>query len=116
MVGVDINLFVRKGGASQKKIGKHCFRVRQTRSWEGANRNIPLSHNIKVALRTKANALLVNLFHLTPCSCSNYIFVFLEGNEEYLQLHFGFIILLLSAIARKSIFFTKRVALLYWQK
>ena len=26
MVGGDNNLFVRKGGASQKKIGKHCIR------------------------------------------------------------------------------------------
>jgi len=26
MVGGDRNLFVRKGGASQKKIGKHCLR------------------------------------------------------------------------------------------
>jgi len=24
MVGADRNLFVRKGGASQKKTGKHC--------------------------------------------------------------------------------------------
>jgi len=28
MVGVDRNLFVRKGGASLKKIGKHCIRAR----------------------------------------------------------------------------------------
>jgi len=27
MVGVDRNLFVRKVGASQKKIGKHCVTV-----------------------------------------------------------------------------------------
>jgi len=25
--GGDINLFVRKGGASQKKIGKHCSNI-----------------------------------------------------------------------------------------
>jgi len=32
MVGGDRNLFVRKGGASQKKMGKHCSRQHEAKS------------------------------------------------------------------------------------
>jgi len=37
MVGGDRNLFVRKGGAGQKKIGKHCCSI--STYWQD---NLPL--------------------------------------------------------------------------
>jgi len=42
MVGGDRNLFVRKGGASQKQIGKRCSRVRKRKKLEKKRKKLDM--------------------------------------------------------------------------